>query len=125
MSSKGGKNYKTIKLDDVWYLPTCTKNLVSGSKLVSKGFQIKTNKNNLGIYSSDDKNIANAQMKEGLFCFKTIHPSEIASTLSVTPPSSNRVLISQNDKESTSELVHHRFAHVGTSLMKKNICLRP
>ena len=31
---------KEIKIDDVWYVPSCTKNLVSGSRLISKGFGI-------------------------------------------------------------------------------------
>lgn len=35
-----GDKFKTICLDNVWYIPSCTKNLISGSQLFSAGFGI-------------------------------------------------------------------------------------
>ena len=41
---------RTVRLSDVWYLPSCAKNLVSGSQLTPKGYKIKTNKYGLEVY---------------------------------------------------------------------------
>ena len=74
----GGNKYRTIRLDNVWYLPTCTRNLVSGSKPTRKGFQMRTNKVGMGICSPKNRLLANARMENGLFRFNKIDPKEDA-----------------------------------------------
>lgn len=108
---------KTITLKDVWYLPSCTRNLVSGSQLISKGYQLKTNKYGIGIYSSENYSLATARQVNGLFCFNTIPPN--APPPSFHPKNLDTALTSHAEKENITDLIHHRFAHIGPSIIKK------
>lgn len=79
VSELSGHNVsKTITLEDVWYLPSCTRNLVSGSQIISKGYQIKTNKYGIGIYSLESLPLATARQVNGLFCFNTAPCHELS-----------------------------------------------
>lgn len=106
---------KTITLEDVWYLPSCTRNLVSGSQLITKGYHIKTNKYGIGIYSSNDIPLATARQINGLFCFNTTQPN----TRFLYPKTPDTALTSHTSKESIAKLIHHRFAHVGHTVIQK------
>ncbi|KAI0997008.1 Retrovirus-related Pol polyprotein from transposon TNT 1-94 [Podosphaera aphanis] len=117
-SVEGGNRYRTIKLDDVWYLPSCTRNLVSGSKLITKGLNIRTNQVGLGVYSSENRLTASVQMEDGLFRFSTIKLKSPDAPISLPV---DCALISQGSKQLTTRLIHHRFAHVGPGLLRK-IC---
>ncbi|KHJ35971.1 hypothetical protein EV44_g3455 [Erysiphe necator] len=57
------KLFKVIKMEDFWYVPKCTKNLVSGVWLLSKGYQIKSSNGGLSVMSGDSKIIATAKQK--------------------------------------------------------------
>ena len=57
---------KTIEVKDVWYLPSCTKNLISGSQLTSAGFKINSNGRGLGVYSGSGSIVATARCRDGL-----------------------------------------------------------
>ena len=74
-----GKLSKWIEIENVWYVPSCTRNLVSGNQLLSKGLEIKSSDGSFVVLSSDGKVIATARPKGGLFCFNTKHFSYIAS----------------------------------------------
>ncbi|KAI0998364.1 hypothetical protein K3495_g9830 [Podosphaera aphanis] len=104
---------KTIKIEDVWYLPNCTKNLVSGSQLVSRGLHIKSSPYGLGVYTSQGVIAATARPKDGLFCFNT------ASNASVTPQNLPKVFLSDDVKKTVTELIHNRFAHAGLAALRK------
>ncbi|KAI0991883.1 hypothetical protein K3495_g16304, partial [Podosphaera aphanis] len=103
------KMVKTIKIDDVWYIPECTKNLVSGPQLVRKGFKIHSNDRGLGVYFSDHTLLATAHDKGGLFCFNT----SSVDNLNVRSNKSPEVLLSQIDKEATTKLIHDRHENKG------------
>lgn len=107
--------YKKITLKDVWYLPSCTKNLVSGSQLISKGYQIKTNEYGIGIYTPNNLPIVTARPINGLFYFNTT-PPDIPSFHSNTL---DTAFTSNTAKESIANLIHHLFAHVGPSILQK------
>ena len=109
--------YKTTRLEDVWYLPTCTKNLVSGSQIISRGYAIKTNEYGLGIYSSNESIIATARPVNGLFYFNT---SNSRISLAHSPSDLPEAFMSQDEKESATYLLHRRFAHFGINTLKKN-----
>ncbi|KAI0999207.1 hypothetical protein K3495_g8989 [Podosphaera aphanis] len=104
---------KTIKIEDVWYLPNCTKNLVSGSQLVSRGLHIKSSSHGLGVYTAQGIIAATARPKDGLFCFNT------ASNASVTSQNLPKVFLSDDVKKTVTELIHNRFAHAGLAALRK------
>ncbi|KAI0995499.1 hypothetical protein K3495_g12681 [Podosphaera aphanis] len=110
-------SFKDITMESVLPVPFCTKNLVSGIQLVSKGFGIKSSDGGLSVVSRHGVLIATAQPKGGLFCFNTVSSSY------VTPPakasSRSDVLISQHINSSTIKLMHQRFAHVGSHILEK------
>ncbi|KAI0992659.1 hypothetical protein K3495_g15526, partial [Podosphaera aphanis] len=54
----GKENSKVIEMENVWYVPSCTKNLVSGIQLVSKGFEICSLNGGLSVLSRSGKTIA-------------------------------------------------------------------
>lgn len=112
---------KIITMEDVLYVPSCTKNLVSGIQLFNKGLKIETSNEGLSVLSSKGVVIATAKPKGGLFCFNTI-PYTVYNDSSSKAPENGKILISPNQQKSTSELIHHRFAHVGSHLLDK-ICV--
>ncbi|KAI0993753.1 hypothetical protein K3495_g14431 [Podosphaera aphanis] len=67
----GRNNGKVIEIDDVWHVPNCTKNLLSGTQLVNNGFGISSSRMGLSVTSSTGSIIATARPVAGLFCFKT------------------------------------------------------
>ncbi|KAF5177713.1 hypothetical protein FRX31_032700 [Thalictrum thalictroides] len=67
-----GRNLsKFVELDDVWYLPSCTRNLVSGFQLHSDGYLISSNHLGLSVVSRTGDIVATARPENGLFCFNT------------------------------------------------------
>ncbi|RKF61714.1 hypothetical protein OnM2_039083 [Erysiphe neolycopersici] len=126
MSYKG-VNKKSITLDDVWLLPECTRNSIPVSQLFTKGYRISSSLSSSGISVLSPSNfiMATAVLKNGLFCFNTS-----ASTSDHTLPTSSfflnplsdgysNALISSNFDVNTCRLIHYRFAHVGSHLLKK------
>ncbi|KAI0992156.1 hypothetical protein K3495_g16030, partial [Podosphaera aphanis] len=79
-----GKRVKVIEMSNVWYVPSCTKNLVSGIQLDSKGLKISSVGEGLSVMSASDTVIATARPEGGLFCFNTIPPQHIHIFLKVT-----------------------------------------
>lgn len=108
------KRYKIIKIDDVWYLPECTKNLISGPQFLAKGFEIHSNIRGLGLYTSDQKLLATAHIKDGLLCLNT----SPHSSSSVDSADSSNFLFPES-LENATKLIHFRFAHAGPHLLKK------
>ncbi|KAI0994247.1 hypothetical protein K3495_g13935 [Podosphaera aphanis] len=62
---------KVIRFDNVWYLPSCTRNLISGSQLISDGFVFSTCQNGIKIFPKDGSILTTARSKAGTFCFNT------------------------------------------------------
>ncbi|KAI1001426.1 hypothetical protein K3495_g6774 [Podosphaera aphanis] len=107
----GKENSKVIKMGNVWYVPSCTKNLVSGSQLVSKGFKICYSNGGLCVLSSCGKAIASARPKGRFCCFNTDpHPQFFQKH-----PNAFFLNVAQG---SFTELLHQRFAHIGLQLLK-------
>ncbi|KAF5192915.1 hypothetical protein FRX31_017498, partial [Thalictrum thalictroides] len=101
---------KVIQVDNVWLVPSCSKNLVSGTQLLSKGFKIISTNSGLGVYSTAGELIATAKPKGGLLCFNTtpsLRAVEIPSTL-----------ISKGVQQKSTKLLHNRFAHIGSHFLK-------
>ena len=92
---------RTVKLTDVWYLPSCAKNLVSGSRLICRGYKIKTNEYGLGVYSSNDTIVMNPRPKNGLFCFN-MEGSAHSQSLNYNP----KALVSEGNKCTMENLLH-------------------
>lgn len=108
---------KLIKMENVWYVPSCTKNLVSGIQLLAKGYKISSLSGSLSILSDNGKIIATARPKSGLFCFNTYnYSSSIHAKCLPTENYSN--VLSPNTQELATKLIHHRLAHVGPHLLK-------
>ena len=109
---------KVITMENVWFVPSCTKNLVSGIQLLSKGYAISTVNGGLSVLSSNGNVIATARPKGGLFCFNT-NPSLYSAVPLPSSPDNCEILISQNVQKSATDLIHHRFAHVGSHFLKR------
>lgn len=62
---------KVVHFDNVWYVPECTKNLLSGTQLLAENFGISSNSKGLSITTSDGKVYATARPICGLFRFNT------------------------------------------------------
>lgn len=63
---RSGRSRKTIEMNNVWYVPSCTRNLVSGVQLVSKGFNICSSNGGVSVLSPTGDVIATARLKGGL-----------------------------------------------------------
>ncbi|KAI1007401.1 Retrovirus-related Pol polyprotein from transposon TNT 1-94 [Podosphaera aphanis] len=111
---RGGRSRKTIEMNNVWYVPSCTRNLVSGMQLVSKGFNICSSNGGVSVLSSTNDVIATARPKGGLFCFNTAPGAHAIRSKSLS-----NALITQDEVRGTTELLHHRFAHAGSHLLEK------
>ena len=107
---------KMIEVEDAWYVPSCTKNLVSGLRLISKGFNIMSSNGGISVISRTGSVVATAKTKEGLFCFNT--NSSIYSFCSDSYGSQN-ALVSGDIQRTTSQLIHQRFAHVSPNILEK------
>ncbi|KAI1004980.1 hypothetical protein K3495_g3240 [Podosphaera aphanis] len=124
---------KVIRIDDVWYLPSCTKNLVSGLQLLSKGLQIHSRQHGLSVLSSNGIVLATARLKNGLFSFNTSPPEPAPDTPNSTTHKNpfpnmdsisskslahNPALLSQEITNTTTWLIHARLGHVGSHFLK-------
>ena len=109
---------KIITMENVWYVPSCTKNLVSGVQLFANGFIISSSNGGLSVVTKNGGIIATARPKGGLFSFNT-SPSSYTAPSSTYSLNQSDVLLSQNMLRLTNELVHQRFAHVGTDILSK------
>ena len=108
---------KIIKVENVWYVPSCTKNLLSGTQLVSKGFELRSSNGKLSVISREGNIVATATPRGGLFCFNT-SPLYYSSSTSPSDFSEQNIntFLSEN-KQSVTKLIHHRFAHVGPKII--------
>ncbi|KAI1003733.1 hypothetical protein K3495_g4471 [Podosphaera aphanis] len=102
---------KVIEVSDVWYLPNCTKNLISGSQFTSQGPRISSNDRDIGVYSSGGKNLATAHLKNSFFYFNTLPD--------LSDNKSSESFLSQRVNELITEPVNHCFAHVGSKALKQ------
>ena len=105
-----GMKSKVITMEDVWYVPSCTRNLVSGFQLLSKGFDIRSSNGGLSVISEDGSTVATARPRGGLFCFNT------SSVAKYHEPS--KAMISHDTKRSITEILHQRFAHLSCRLLQ-------
>ncbi|KAF5183159.1 hypothetical protein FRX31_027254, partial [Thalictrum thalictroides] len=111
-------NSKTIQMENVWHVPSCTKNLVSGIQLLSKGYGISSSDENLSVLSSCGEIIATARPRLGLFCFNT-SLSSYPVAQHIPPSISSDVFISESVQKSSTKLIHNRLGHVGLQLISK------
>ncbi|KAI0995141.1 hypothetical protein K3495_g13040 [Podosphaera aphanis] len=108
---------KVITMENVLFVPSCTKNLVSGIQLLSRGFGIRSMNGGLSILSGTGSIIATARPEGGLFCFNTSSSSYPAPpTHFLSHPNS---LILQDTRDSAVGIMHRRFAHVGPQALGK------
>ncbi|KAI0999619.1 Retrovirus-related Pol polyprotein from transposon TNT 1-94 [Podosphaera aphanis] len=108
-----GKASKIIEMENVWYVLTCTRNLVSGVQLLSKGFEIRSLNGGMSVLSSSGEVIATARLREGLLCFNT-SPEPTYHF----PKGKSDTLFSYNVQTSPTEILHHKFGHVGPRLLE-------
>ncbi|KAI0997101.1 hypothetical protein K3495_g11087 [Podosphaera aphanis] len=108
-----GEASNIIEIENVWYVPTCTRNPVSGAQLLSKGFEIRSSVGGMSVLSGSGETIATARPKGGLLCFNT----SPESTFDI-PKGKFDALISSNVQSSPTEILHHKFGHVGARLLK-------
>ncbi|KAI1005464.1 hypothetical protein K3495_g2750 [Podosphaera aphanis] len=108
-----GKASKIIEMENVWYVPTCTRNLVSGVQLLSKGFEIRSLNGGMSVLSSSGEVIATARLREGLLCFNT-SPEPTYHF----PKGKSDTLSSYNVQTSPTEILHHKFGRVGPRLLE-------
>lgn len=109
---------KTITVENVWYVPSCTKNLISGTQLFSRGFQIRSTNKGLSVLSKTSQLLATARPKGGLFCFNTPYTSPKSSHSSNFKNYPDTFIVDKS-KKSVTRLFHHRFAHAGPQLLEK------
>ncbi|KAI1000514.1 hypothetical protein K3495_g7679 [Podosphaera aphanis] len=62
----GTNKSKVIKVDNVWHVPDCTKNLFSGTQLLTNGFGISSSQMGLSVTSSTGSVTATARPVGGL-----------------------------------------------------------
>ena len=62
-----GEESKVISIEDVWCVPSCTKNLVSGTQLLKKGFKIQSSNGGLSVCYTAGQIIATARPKRVFF----------------------------------------------------------
>ena len=62
---------KMVRFDDVWFVPGCTRNLVSGTQLLVNNFGMLSNQMGISVLSDSGSVIATVRTEAGLFCFKT------------------------------------------------------
>ncbi|RKF84495.1 hypothetical protein GcM1_087003, partial [Golovinomyces cichoracearum] len=105
------KRSKVIEMEDVWYIPSCTKNLVSGGQLLKKNLNIRSSNRGLSVYSKSGKVVATAYPRGGLFCFNT-NPM-LSHDLKVL-----RTMLSDESQISVTGLLQHRFAHMNPSILQ-------
>ncbi|VCU40418.1 Bgt-20156, partial [Blumeria graminis f. sp. tritici] len=74
------------------YLPSCTKNLVSGSQILSAGYKMRFSNSGIGIFEAKGRLTATARLRNGLFHFNVISPPAV---LSSSRPTFSRPLSSQ------------------------------
>ncbi|KAI0992706.1 hypothetical protein K3495_g15479 [Podosphaera aphanis] len=139
-SLKDSTKFKVIQIDDVWYLPSCTKNLVSGSQLLSRGLKLHSRGSGIAVLSPNGSTLATARLKDALFCFNT-SPDPISDThngptlnslseeissltpnidsISIRSEAFNPALLSQGVKGDIAQLLHTRLGHVGSHFLKK------
>lgn len=123
---------RILKLENVWYLPSCTKNLVSGSQILSAGYKMRSSNSGIGIFEAKGRLTATAHLRNGLFHFNVISPAVFSSSrppfscpLSSQPedptlPSDiNQGLLTTASNMDANRLLHHRFAHVSPQLLSK------
>lgn len=83
---------KVIIMENVWYVPSCTKNLVSVVQLFSKGFKIGSMNEGLSVISRSGLVVATARPRGGLFYFNTISSSNISGSF----PGQSDIFLSEN-----------------------------
>ncbi|KAI1001556.1 hypothetical protein K3495_g6645 [Podosphaera aphanis] len=109
---------KVIEVNNVWYLPSCTKNLISGSQLTSVGFKISSNDRGLGVCSHSGHIIATARSRDGLYFFNTSPKSNVDAQ------SLESSFFSHRTDKNTRDLIHQRFGHVGLPMLQKIVTSR-
>lgn len=124
--------FKTICLENVWYIPSCTKNLRSGSQVFSTGFGIHSSSSGPCITQGPDVIIATSYLKDGLFNLNFVSSSYLSSSISYlsstknTPSlshdnipfsTSNSTLLTLDNCSDPVLLFHNRFAHVSPRLV--------
>lgn len=132
VSNNDGDRLKTIRLDNAWYIPSCTKSLISGSQLFSARIGIYSSLSGLCITQGPDVTIATTRLKEGHFNLNLVSSSYSYSSisyLSSSRNSSSRENIPFNTYNSSfitldicSDpvlLLHNRFAHVSPRLVPR------
>lgn len=113
-----GNSSWTVKMDDIWYVPTRTKNLVSGMKVFSKGLNIQSSDRGLGFISKSGVIITTASSKRGLFCFNTIR-----TPYPTFQKRHHNAVISEEVRKTKTTLIHKGFARIGHHLLKKSMLM--
>lgn len=109
-------NRESVELNDVLFVPELCLNLLSVSKIVQKGHEVRFTNNGCKVITKDKEVIATGNHVDGMFQLKT----------------SNHKALAGKAQENQVQMWHKRFGHVNNDILKKmasgavdGICFEP